>query len=83
MNFDNFTVVYMVRVGGSYHVWTLTTVFDLLVKKKVDVGLSLRSLCVSYHGIYHFSKLNRNSKCGNKQIVHVHFIKPNYLTLID
>lgn len=41
MNYDNFTVVYMVRVGGSYHVWTLTTVFDLLVKKMVDVGLSL------------------------------------------
>lgn len=50
MNYDNFTVVYMVRVGGSYHVWTLTSVFDLLVKKKVDVGLSLGPLCmISWH----------------------------------
>lgn len=41
MNYDNFIVVYMVRVGGLYYVWILIIVFDLLVKKKVDVGLLL------------------------------------------
>lgn len=73
----------MVRVGGLYYVWILITVFDLLVKKKVDVGLLLRFLCVLYYGIYYFLKFNQNFKFGNKQLVYVYFIKLNYLTFID